>query len=431
MSGTSRKWLVCLAASTMLMGLAQSAVASGAEAGAGDAVEVEVVKERYPNRAIKIERHVTLDEHRNYVNHGAWTMFAPDGTLAARGVYWKGNRQGKWIRWISDVPAPKPATPPIPTLADDADQELDLPALLIGIEFEGFSKPFRSEANFVDGKLVGDWSITDADDRQICLFSFDQDQLNGAAVWYHPNGETRRQIVFDDGKLIDELKEWELDGTESLVETYINGRRQVAHSKKYDTGEKHSEGHYLYPAGSVQIHHDWWNNAFSIEISGSGAKKLKHGMWTHWFPNGGKKTEGEFDDGKPIGMHLWWYENGQLETQGEFVDGKQTGAWIWWHENGLKKTEGQIVDGRKVGLWSQWDPSGTLVAENNHGAPSRVPHLATSQPQPQPQPQVQAQPQPEPVQRVQHEEQNRAAGRWPLDRTPLRFPLKRTDSTRN
>ena len=70
------------------------------EGKAGDKiVEVEVIKERYPNRAIKIERHVTQDAERNYVNHGTWTMWDPNGTMLGKGEFWNGKRHGKWTRW--------------------------------------------------------------------------------------------------------------------------------------------------------------------------------------------------------------------------------------------------------------------------------------------------------------------------------------------
>ena len=34
---------------------------------------VEVIRERFPNSAVKVERHVTQDAEGNYYNHGLWT----------------------------------------------------------------------------------------------------------------------------------------------------------------------------------------------------------------------------------------------------------------------------------------------------------------------------------------------------------------------
>lgn len=413
MFGTSRYWLACSAAIVILIGTirpvaAQSevgffddeaeadsviqldaegpiglqpqaatrATTAGAETtGDEDMVEVEVVKERYPNRAVKIERHVTLDENRNYVNHGLWTMYSPNGTMIARGEYWHGKRQGKWVRWFVEEPKQEITELTLPVedeQGEEADDEFAASKIVIGPEFDGFNKPYRSEANFVEGKLVGVWSIVDADDRPICSFDFDQDDLHGTGLWYFPNGQKRRQINFEQGAIVGEWKEWESNGTVAKIETYVDGRRKVPYSERHDSGEKYCHGHYLYAKANVDVSKNWWDGIVEIGIDDDTQEKLKHGLWTYWYRNGGKMTEGEFDAGKPIGLHVWWYENGQQKAQGEFAEGQQTGQWTWWHENGMKQTQGQIVAGRKVGTWSSWKADGTLGGEKNHGGPSRA-----------------------------------------------------------
>ena len=39
----------------------------------------ETITEKYPNRKVKIERQVVQDDERNYVNHGPWKMWDPNG----------------------------------------------------------------------------------------------------------------------------------------------------------------------------------------------------------------------------------------------------------------------------------------------------------------------------------------------------------------
>src|SRR5262245_42382882 len=56
--------------------------------------EVEMVRERYPDGAIKIERQMTLDRDGNYVNHGGWKMFSTNGDVLAEGQYHFGQRVG-------------------------------------------------------------------------------------------------------------------------------------------------------------------------------------------------------------------------------------------------------------------------------------------------------------------------------------------------
>src|SRR5262245_2176489 len=38
--------------------------------------EVEVIRERYPDGKVRVERQVTLDADGNYVNHGPWKWYS-------------------------------------------------------------------------------------------------------------------------------------------------------------------------------------------------------------------------------------------------------------------------------------------------------------------------------------------------------------------
>ena len=62
---------------------------------------IEVVRERYPNTHVKIERETTLDSHGNYVNHGSWKMWDTAGNVVAEGQYNMGKRSGQWTRRIN------------------------------------------------------------------------------------------------------------------------------------------------------------------------------------------------------------------------------------------------------------------------------------------------------------------------------------------
>jgi hypothetical protein len=59
---------------------------------------IEVIRERYPDGVVKIEREVTMDAGGNYVNHGAWRMWKRTGELVAEGHYELGKRVGPWTR---------------------------------------------------------------------------------------------------------------------------------------------------------------------------------------------------------------------------------------------------------------------------------------------------------------------------------------------
>ena len=91
--------------------------------------------------------------------------------------------------------------------------------------------------------------------------------------------------------------------------------------------------------------------------------------------NGQKSMEGNYKDGKAVGLHVNWYENGQrmLEQNFKEEEGKNSpirdglpipdGLEVGWHENGQKSKEGNYKDGKPVGLHVEWYENGQKKLE--------------------------------------------------------------------
>ena len=71
----------------------------------GVAGEVELIRERYLDGKVRIERQVTLNNEGNYVNHGTWKMYSPQGDVIAEGQYNFGERNGMQTRSPSEPSA--------------------------------------------------------------------------------------------------------------------------------------------------------------------------------------------------------------------------------------------------------------------------------------------------------------------------------------
>src|SRR3954452_8566117 len=116
----------------------------------GVAGEVELVRERYVDGKVRVERQVTLNNEGNYVNHGTWKMYAPSGDVAAEGQYTFGQRTGMWTRWST---------------RKDSNVLGEAP-------FNHFKAPFMSQATFADYKLDGDLIITDPNEKKMMAIAF-------------------------------------------------------------------------------------------------------------------------------------------------------------------------------------------------------------------------------------------------------------------
>ena len=248
----------------------ETAKYSEVNAGAGVIGEVEVVRERYPDGKVRIERQVTLNNDGNYVNHGAWKQFTTDGEVIAEGQYNFGQRNGMWTRWVG----PK-----------------DVP-LLSEVPFKSFKAPFMSQANFVEGKMDGEWTITDANDRKVMQVSLKAGDRQGPTTIYMPNGKVFHQMSYDRGTPVGDLMEVNpKTGELAKAATYENGRKvttkteQFAHSKQLK-----SEINYLDAKSVEKAPDDFWTT--SLAKFASEGKDLRHGSAKTWYSNGQLEQQG-------------------------------------------------------------------------------------------------------------------------------------------
>ncbi len=333
---------------------------------ADPAAAIELIRERYPDGAIKVERQMTQDTFGNYIRHGSWKMLDPQGTTIAQGHFSNNLRDGVWHRW----------------------HRRNESRLFSSFPFNQFQEPFISEATFKEGQLDGKWIIYDAQQRKVTEWEFADGERHGLSSWYYPTGKKMREMPYRKGALHGEVVEWHINGEATLREAYQDGRKIAAKTAFHPKSKvKQSEGMYLFAKIVPKTADDWWS-ATPAEFTQIG-KDERHGTWTSWYPNGQKQMVGEYRNDVEVGRFTWWYQNGQKATEGEYQIGKPDGQWTWWHQNGQKATQGSYALGNPTGRWSGWDDTGRLTrAEDHSGRPSvaegQTPRAAQGLEQPRP-----------------------------------------------
>ena len=84
------------------------------------------------------------------------------------------------------------------------------------------------------------------------------------------------------------------------------------------------------------------------------------GHWVAWYPNGQKKCESRYVDGKPDGKWIHWYASGVKTTEIDYAKGKRHGKHTTWHPSGKKASEAHFVNDEIKGSWTYWDDNGEL-----------------------------------------------------------------------
>lgn len=303
--------------------------------------EVELVRERYPDGKVRVERQVTLDSEGNYVNHGAWKLYSPSGSVLAEGQFDMGKRVGAWTRWLGRNDSP----------------------LLKQFPFNRFKTPFASQAIFNDDVMDGEWLIVDANNHKALQVSLSDGHRHGQVITFLPNGKEFRQETFENGVPVGDVLEIDSKSGElKQVATYLDGRRIVTKTNHYRGGRlKKSEEMFL-AATTVQKSADSFWNTKLAEYASEG-EDLRHGTAKTWFENGQVQIEGFYRSGLRDGNFTYWYSNGQVAATGEYKDDLPNDVWVWWHSNGQKAAVGTYEAGALVDQWRWWDEQGQLARQ--------------------------------------------------------------------
>lgn len=162
-----------------------------------------------------------------------------------------------------------------------------------------------------------------------------------------------------------------------LVEKKTKGERFCARADK--TGITFREGpvSFLYPNGKKKAQGTYVNGKLEgayVEFATNGkktaegvlSKGTKNGEWTFWWDDGKKQSRGKFVNGERTGVWVYWDEKGRRLYEGEIrtvgnVEKKQ-GKWVFFHPNGNKKQEGTFAGGKKDGAWKTYDEKGRQVS---------------------------------------------------------------------
>ncbi len=87
------------------------------------------------------------------------------------------------------------------------------------------------------------------------------------------------------------------------------------------------------------------------------------GLAVEYWPNGKKKVEVDYLDGKPHGREIRWYENGRKKSEIECREGVAHGKAVSWYGNGRKESEAQWDDGKRQGRSAWWYENGQMGEE--------------------------------------------------------------------
>jgi antitoxin component YwqK of YwqJK toxin-antitoxin module len=301
----------------------------------------EIIRERYPNGATKIEREVVQDKNKNFINHGEWKLFLPNGRVTAKAQFQFGKKFGEWARWLTTAESPTLRVAP----------------------FNQFKSPFLSTFQYTDDQLNGVWQLVDSANRKVFEINLQNGKRESVARFFFANGRNFKLMTYRNGLLDGPFQVWNPQG--QLIENrkFQDGHEVGKITEYYPTlvgRNKAKKLEFDVLAGEIAIVQtdDPWNLRFAVE--NKVGVDLKNGNVEAWYPNGQLKLTGKYEQDMQNGVFAWYFQNGQKQAEGKLIDGERVGEWTWWHQNGMRASSGQYVAGKPAGDWQWWMADGKL-----------------------------------------------------------------------
>jgi antitoxin component YwqK of YwqJK toxin-antitoxin module len=170
----------------------------------------------------------------------------------------------------------------------------------------------------------------------------------GAASGPAPVKQTR-EIQFPDGKLKERFA--------YFVDAQNREVRDGQDEEFYPNGGKKGEIAWQNGKENGPVIYYYQDGRKSYEANYKEGKK--HGYATVWYPNGQKQWQTVFREGLTHGLWREWYSDGKKKFEANYGDGKLDGLATWWYENGRMWQERSYQDGALVkGSVREWDRAG-------------------------------------------------------------------------
>lgn len=140
--------------------------------------------------------------------------------------------------------------------------------------------------------------------------------------------------------------------------TYITAKDKGEGKELYEyVGQFLTENEKPY---SGPVFKNWSNQDIPCE-RGTAKNGYRHGVWVMYYMNGKLKSEGEFDNGNPLGEWKTLYSSGNTESVIKYDKaGKAQGEYLVYHKNKKIKESGVFVDGLLQGKVETFFDDGTI-----------------------------------------------------------------------
>jgi antitoxin component YwqK of YwqJK toxin-antitoxin module len=157
---------------------------------------------------------------------------------------------------------------------------------------------------------------------------------NGLMTQWYMNGQKEAEVNFKDGKPDGLIVEWHETGEKMSEVTYKDGRPVDGSEKFFERQELTEEEIERFEEPEVYSNVTLkWSNKDGI-FRDIKSDKPYSGKAVGLWPNGNKRIERNYKDGKADGLEVLWHENGQKKEEVNWKDNESASPTKYWNSKG-------------------------------------------------------------------------------------------------
>ncbi len=199
------------------------------------------------------------------------------------------------------------------------------------LAFTNPSNFIQREVNYENGKRNG---ITKSVYRDfISEIPWVNDTPHGTARYVFTNGQLKKEVIFENGKIMNNITTYRDDGSIEAIESYSNGQRNGKTVTYWPNGKIRSEIIYI---NDVMNEHTVHYDSNGIKISQLSYKDgAVDGEYLEFFPDGTVSKRGNYINNLRQGLFTEYHPNGQVASEYNYTNDIIIGTRIWWDSDGV------------------------------------------------------------------------------------------------
>lgn len=209
------------------------------------------------------------------------------------------------------------------------------------------------------GKRQGIWKTFFENEKLKTEARYVNDKLDGYYKEYNEKGDLIKTEKYVDGVL--QVNPVELVKMDLKKQFHPNGKVKSVGTARQGVLEGYTR---YYDSTGVLINAEQYKNGFRTAEGLYDEKGFQQGYWKEFYVTGELRGEGNYENGRKVGLWKFYHTNGQLEQIGKYnKKGKPDGDWKWYYESGNILREEFFDNGRPEGEMKEYSDSGRVITK--------------------------------------------------------------------